>query len=408
MTRHGVCSMIIEPHVFETTLYVVKEPQPVFAPPQSQAQPPQPDMRYCSFSHVAIHPPAPRGMSAIEYPQTYTQQQYNLPQSKSAPFKADLGHFGHRESSLYHKSPAMSLASQDVLGRYTTRDEAFQVQDDKSSSDPVIQMLATRAASNPNLKALMKVVASGEATPGELKDFQFHIDELNGALKTRNKHVQDVRGQILTSIPSFVERASTNQTRISSPALSIGQATRTLPIPGTESFKQEPRPPTLPKYAQPPKNKSITPYKSDIAGVVFDFGGVGDRYLFPKLSILEYLPGGTQLIVSFLIIRKGSEAASKGYKDTVTYYQPVTMRLSSLQPRILEPLARVVASPDEVRSYMDNIFETMARADNLFLATRLPRTAQSMVEKDDSSAPLGQGLVQTLYAPPHTLGPRAP
>lgn len=410
MTRLGVCSMIIEPHVFETTLYVVKEPQPVFATPQSQAQPLQPDMRYNSFSHVAIYPPAPRG---IEYPHTYTQQQHNLPQPKSTPFKAELGHFGTRESPLYHKSPpmqstnSMSLGSQDVLGRSSTRDEAFQAQEDKSSSDPVIQMLATRAASNPNLKALMKVVASGEATPTELKDFQFHIDELNNTLKTRNKHSQDVRGQTLTSIPPFIERASTNQPRISSPALNIGQVTRTLPMPGAEPFKQELLPPILPQYAQHPKNKSLTPYKSDIAGVVFDVGGVGDRYSFPKLSILEYLPGGTQVIVSFLIIRKGNEAASKGYKDTVTYYQPVTMRLSSLQPRTLEPLARIVASPDEVRNYMDNIFETMTRADNLFLATRLPRTAQGSAEKDDSSAPLGQALVQTLYSPPHTLGPRA-
>lgn len=414
MTRLGVCSMIIEPHVFEATLYVVKEPQPVFALPKSQAPNPPPDMRYSSFSHVAIYPPAPRGIPSGEYPQNHTQQHANLPQPKSAPPKAE---FGSREPPVYHKPPPipntgfLSHVPHGVMGRNNPRDEVFQVQEDKSSSDPVIQMLATRAASNPNLKALMKVVASGDATETELKDFQFHIDDLNGTLKARTKSSQDARSQILTSIPPFNERSSINQSRISLPPLNIGsvpsaQGTHAHLIPPAEPFKQEPLPPIFPQYAQPPKPKSIAPYKSDITGVVFDIGGVGDRYSFPKFSILEYYPGGTQVIVSFLIARKGSEAASKGYKNTVTYYQPVTMRLSSLQPRILEPLARIVAPPDEVRRYMDSLFDKMTPANNVFLATRLPRTAQSMTEKDDPSTFAGKNLIQMLYSPPHTLAPK--
>lgn len=415
MTRLGVCSMIIEPHVFEATLYVVKEPQPAFAIPQSQAPTPPPDMRYSSFSHVAIYPPAPRGMPAIENSQNYTQQHANLPQPKPASSKAG---FVPREPSVYHKSPAtsntgsLSHGPYGVIGRSNTRDDIVQVQEDKSSSDPVIQMLATRAASNPNLKALMKVVASGDASAAELKDFQFHIDELNSTLKPRNKP-QDARGQILPPALPFTERASTSQSRITLPPLNIGsvpslQATHKHLLPPAQLFKQEPLPPIFPPYAQPPKSKGITPYKSDISRVVFDIGGVGDRYSFPKFSILEYYPGGTQVIVSFLIVRKGSEAASKGYKSTATYYQPVTMRLSSLQPRILEPLARIVAPPDEVRRYMDSVFDKMTRANNVFLPARLPRSAQSVTDKDDSSATIEQNLIQTTYSPPHTRAPKSP
>lgn len=414
MTRLGVCSMIIEPHVFEATLYVVKEPHPIHAQPKSHAPNPPPDMRYSSFSHVAIYPPAPRSMLAVEYPPNHTQTHANPPQPKSAPLRAD---FVPREPPVYHKSSPvsnngfLSHGTHGVVGRSNTRDEVFHVQEDKPSSDPVIQMLATRAASNPDLKALMKVVASGDATEAELKDFQFHIDELNGTLKSRTKSAQDSGGQNLPSVSPFHERSSMNQQRISLPPLNIGsmpslQGKHAHRVPPAENFKQEPHPSVFPQYAQPPKPKSNPLGRSDITGVVFDIGGAGDRYSFPKFSILEYCTGGTQVIASFLVARKGSEAASKGYKNNVSYYQPVTIRLSSLQPRILEPLARIVAPPDEVRRHMDSMFDKMTRAINVFLATRLPRTAESMTEKDDPSAATEQNLIQNSYSPPHTLTPK--
>ena len=291
------------------------------------------------------------------------------------------------------------------------RDEVFHVQEDKPSSDPVIQMLATRAASNPNLKALMKVVASGDATEAELKDFQFHIEDLNSTLKTRTKPSHDPRSPNLASISPFNEQSSTNQSYASLPPLNTGPVpsvpgTQAHRIPQAEHFKQEPLPAIFSPYAQVPKPKNTVSCKSDITGVVFDIGGVGDRYLFPKLSILEFYPGGTQVIASFLVTRKGSEAVSKGYKNNVTYYQPVTIRLSSLQPRILEPLARIVAPPDEVRRHMDSIFDKATRASNVFLATRLPRTTQSLTEKDDPSAATEPNSIQTLYSPPDTLTPK--
>jgi hypothetical protein len=43
--------------------------------------------------------------------------------------------------------------------------------------DPVIQMLADRAGTDPDLTALMRFVAQGEASTKELKKLQSHIDE---------------------------------------------------------------------------------------------------------------------------------------------------------------------------------------------------------------------------------------
>jgi len=129
----------------------------------------------------------------------------------------------------------------------------------------------------------------------------------------------------------------------------------------------QPQPQALRSKGPPPSSKP------DISAVVFEFvGGSGDRFLFPKYSILEYLPGG-QVIASFLIVRKGSSAESKSYDPKLDYYQPITIRLFTHQTRQLEALAKVVAPPDEVRRYMDDIMDNMTRAEYVLLAMRLPR-----------------------------------
>lgn len=55
------------------------------------------------------------------------------------------------------------------------------------------------------------------------------------------------------------------------------------------------------------------------------------------------------------------------------YYQPVTFRITSPNPKVLEPLARVVKPADEVRKYMNEIMDRAERAPDGFLAMRLPR-----------------------------------
>ena len=55
------------------------------------------------------------------------------------------------------------------------------------------------------------------------------------------------------------------------------------------------------------------------------------------------------------------------------YYQPITFHIQAPNPKVLEPLARVVKSPDEVRKYMNEIMDRAERAPDGFLAYRLPR-----------------------------------
>lgn len=122
--------------------------------------------------------------------------------------------------------------------------------------------------------------------------------------------------------------------------------------------------------------------KPDVSAVVFEFaGGNGDRYLFPKFSIVEQVQtsSGPQVIASFLIVRKGS-ASEYGCDPSLDYYQPITVRISSSQPRHLEYFSRVVVPQDEVRRYMEDIMDNTTRAEYVLLAMRLPKPERESKE----------------------------
>lgn len=127
--------------------------------------------------------------------------------------------------------------------------------------------------------------------------------------------------------------------------------------------------------------------KPDVSAVVFEFaGGNGDRYQFPKFSIVEQVqtPSGPQILASFLIVRKGS-VSEYGYDPKSDYYQPITIRISSTQPRYLEYFSRVVAPQEEVRRYMNDIMDNMTRAEYILLAMRLPRPEKESKEDGQDS-----------------------
>ncbi|KAG5979620.1 hypothetical protein E4U55_004948 [Claviceps digitariae] len=141
--------------------------------------------------------------------------------------------------------------------------------------------------------------------------------------------------------------------------------------------------------------------RPDISAVVFDFGS-GDRYLFPKYSVLEFLPtkSGQQVVASFLIVRKGS-TSEYGGDPKLDYYQPVTIRLQTNSGRHLENLARAVAPQDEVRRYMDDVMDNMTRAEYVLLAMRLPRAdfdpeeGVSVIEDSKASSPTPKSEPET-------------
>ena len=406
MSRLGVCSMVIEPHTFEVTLYTVREPRTTYQPPVTH--PPFSAASPGRQQPTNPRPPAPTGPFYGQQPPA--QSQPTLP-----TFREGFAHYDSQgpPPPIYHPfapatpSPKPS-GPQNTAPSSSSQPSGIQKPNPKSSPDPVIQMLATRAASDYGLKALMKVVASGKATQTELREFQNHIDDLNAEINA-GRGPPPSRDRRPPNQPAFTGPSVSNHT----PTQNVGQATgstiASVPAPIRAPAPQaQTDTPIYSQYALPVKPKFTNPYKPDISAIVFDFGGKGDRFSFPRFSILEYLPGGTQVLVSFLVIRKGSEASSGNYKENMTYYQPVTLRLSTPQPRTLEPLARVVAPADDVRQYMNDVFDKMKPAETAYLAIRLPRTKDGdAADLDKVTTTTEKVIIKPFYSPPSFIAPMA-
>lgn len=292
--------------------------------------------------------------------------------------------------------------------------------------DPVIQMLASRAASNPELKALMKIVAASQANQQQLREFQNHIDELNAIIAAQNAARQKNEQNPLNrnspqTMPAGPPHSQHNQQRTSTPSTPTPQNW------GQKGWQQYPTPQSRPtnntvnqNFARPPNQPQQQPFynqptpqyrppppppppKPEIKGVCMEFQTPvlndktrpsGDRYWLPRNSIIEVVPPkplpppvpgqapakvplGT-VIVSFLIVRSGALAPATSNETepildkTKDYYQPITLEIRATA-KIIETLERAVLPQAEVERYMEDIFDEKERVTNLYLPYRLPR-----------------------------------
>ena len=408
MSKIGPCTLTIEPHVFEIVLYAVRENRPL----TSTAPPPQNSQRPI----LQFGPPKPFALQHTLYPPPAAH-----PTSTHLPRQQQHG----LSRNPYHSlPPPLQPGPPRIHPAPPTTDhvpEAAPAQSPKSGPDPVIQMLATKAAADPELKALMKVVASGKASTVQLKVFQGHIDELTAVIQARERErklhapspastaadaspsLPQASGSSMTSSATRGTGSQTQPTRVTMPTTYDALATTVKPEMSSCS------PPVAARKMALPKSKaSALKSHSEISEVVFEFSaGSGDRFRFPKFSILEYLSGGTQVIASFLVVRKGSSSQSGAYDADLDYYQPVTMRLNAHDRAFLEPLSRIVASPSEARRYMDDIMDHMTRAEYVHLAMRLPRdAADAEANHDKLEEPQDhEDSMSALYAPPGSTGP---
>lgn len=227
-------------------------------------------------------------------------------------------------------------------------------------SDPLVVLLVKTALEDGRTRDMIRRIAEGRPGNTDATDLKDILDRLNRDAKTalQGYHAQPP-GRQLT--PNGVPN---NGMRMQQPH-----------VMNNMNAQQ-------PMRAKAPASAS----RPDIASVVFDFGA-GDRFLFPKFSILEFLPttSGQQVVASFLIVRRGSTSEYGGDPE-LDYYQPVTIRLQTNTGRHLENLARVVAPQDEVRRYMDDVMDNMTRAEYVLLAMQLPRHAQDPEEMEAHGA----------------------
>ena len=413
MSKIGQCTIVIEPHNFEVILWSVKDPQP--RPPNYSPQvsmqrpiiqygPPKPYSPQIT-SHSSTQPnnrPTPE--QSPTHPSSNPSRATNHPiQPNVTPVRSTSTPTHHPTKSTPQSNPTQTDTSN------SSRRPPLKVETappPKASPDPVIQLLATKASTDDNLKALMRVVASGVATKGELQSFQRQIDELNAMLLSQSTAKRPLAPHFPNSVPSPVANSSTRVRSTQDTGPIQSRVVPQVPSPATSTGSISG--PYQASNSQSIRSKSSLPYlKPDISAVVFEFAaGNGDRFLFPKYSILEYVYGGTQVIVSFLLVRKGSDCAYSTYDPALDYYQPVTMRMIAHHTRILEPLSRVVASKGEVHSYMNEIMDNMTRAEYVHLAMRLPRDADEVSDHGDEPGNDGdhEDRLRSIYTPSSSVG----
>ncbi|KAF3004022.1 hypothetical protein E8E13_000067 [Curvularia kusanoi] len=141
--------LVIEPHTFPIKLYAPKEGSR--AAPKKMA-PPQQYGAWPNHNQHSQHPPQYQPYNQAPYPP-------KPPQSRPPPPK-----------------PTQHAPPQTAPGPASS-----------PAPDPVIHMLAARAGTDPELKAVMKIVAAGQAGKEQLEFFQRHINELTEILEKQKK-----------------------------------------------------------------------------------------------------------------------------------------------------------------------------------------------------------------------------
>ncbi|KAF1814383.1 hypothetical protein P152DRAFT_456633 [Eremomyces bilateralis CBS 781.70] len=228
--------------------------------------------------------------------------------------------------------------------------------------DPVIHMLAQRASTNMELKQVMRIVASGNANPSQLEYFQRHIDELSAIVKARGGHTAHGTPTPAPPASSHSPTPTSAQSKTNMPTPPV-QTPAPAPQPAPASVKTPappppaappapprqpsasnpfshplpspaPRPPPPPTMQHPQQNPFGTPsslpyayqgpqqahvYRQPLpprprivrppandgpVHLLIEFEeNTNDRWLFPRMSIIEYQPGFRAATASFLILR---------------------------------------------------------------------------------------------------------
>ena len=336
--------------------------QPTSNAPSTQAATVQP------YNRPANSPP-----QLSQVTQT-AQSQQPIQQTQQSPTQQT------QQTSITHSQPQPQSQSQPQQ----SQQQPQQPKQQATNQDPVIQALARRAQENPSLKALMKIVAAGQANKEQLAEFQKHIDELTTMIRQQQMTQglgMATAGQTKTPV---TPQQPTNLSQY--PQATANQAPRPVqppprtPLNGTSNFP----------YQQPVSRTAQTPKPPEkYKNLAIEFlnptaacnSTPNDRLLFPKHAVLEFSPDRQKLMVSFLAVKSVSEKK---------YNIPVTMRLEPLERRdVLGIIERNCESLDAVKKHMDELVRSTERASDVNLILRTPVSASDEKRANLLSATTG-------------------
>lgn len=352
MQKLGNGTITIEPHKFDVSFYTVREvqaPVPYYRPAPQQAPKATPAVA------SPATPSTPTSGPAVVRP----------PQS-TAPSPAVK-----QEAATFNPSVPPSHAASGPAA-------SQQPPPQKPTSDPVIQMLAARASTDIRLKELMKVVATSQASPDQLKEFQGHIDEFNTIVKRQEvERIEKQKQQEAASNTPEVKAVQVPAAPTPGPSINSNATAASRPsVPG----------PTAPPYTSYPQPRP----EPIIKHIVVEFHGEGatqDRWLFPEHAVLDIKYGDVEMICSFFVERKGSDIISSlsggsteeatvlqsKWKAEQDYYQPISMLVRANQHRTIETIARAAKVLPEVQEYMRDVIKNKVLASQEYLVHQLPR-----------------------------------
>ncbi|EAA30039.1 hypothetical protein GE21DRAFT_9840 [Neurospora crassa] len=269
-------------------------------------------------------------------------------------------------------------------------------------SDALLVSLVKMALDDEKTKEMVRRIAHNKPQPTDATDLKAILDLAHSNLVTKKTQQQRRQSTVSAAGSSKQTNGASNGTDggtgTTSQANAAEEKKTTEKAEKATKEKGEKADKSSAQQALRSKGPPPPPKQPDYSAIVFEFaGGNGDRYLFPKFSILDYqtIPSSSasstqgqqqqqqqqqQVVASFLIIRRGSKAVYPMADPELDYYQPITIRLFTAAPsgkHVLDNLARVVAPEEEVKRYMDDIMDTMQRSEYVLLAMRLPRPTET-------------------------------
>ncbi|MCJ1312750.1 hypothetical protein MMC25_006426 [Agyrium rufum] len=455
MVKFGTCSMVAEPHTLDLILYIVKDITSKSTAPSVPANFRQDGHGTVAWQNEVYHNPVPAQAQSrpVETPVARPLGQIQSPQvepPKLAPHPVISPaqglptfdkHFARLEEPIQpapapRPLPPASVTPSDASHMTPPSTQAhpgnpprpiYSEPEVQPKDDPVIQMLASRASADPALKELMTDVAAGTGTAAQLRTFQRHIDELNRIIhgnkkaKARQKSGhQESRhtgpSNHSTTYPGHQPHASpanesSNRNPFAPPT--IVPQSQIPPYSAVSSqpyIKTEPRMHTPSSIQAIPKHKASSTYnRQEPTAIVFEFvGGNGDRYLFPKYSIVES-PHNLVMIASFIVIEREilSEGSGKEPNFVLEEYRPISVRLTATDARILEKVGKVIAPREEAIKHMNEIMDRTSRAQIQYLPMRLPRTNETPTNEETKPTVKGEEVAtpKPMYPPPSYLRP---
>ncbi|KAK4996089.1 hypothetical protein LTR66_004231 [Elasticomyces elasticus] len=375
MKAVGRCTITVEPHEFEANVYIYQDPATALKLKQIKPLAPQKVSYSANAGQPTIYGQTPQQASHYQSRTLPPLQQAPMWNNRTLPPlmssggpPSTPGHGGNYQLSATSKSRTPVSTPQA-----------------KPGPDPVIQMLATRASTDPELKALMKIVATGNANQDQLRIFQRHIDELTAIIQSQKMQSNTLppinprsQGPSPAVTPNQQSPAAGSPYGVPShPVLStVSPHQPATTADGTAQWGQQVAP-AVSQHGHPQQSQSNSQQPSIGRPVLLEFSSAGatpDRFLFPTHSILESIDANT-LLASFIITRKGSEAADPGAFDPQKgFYEPITVQISVDKPNppLLDAFLRSVKAVDEVKTHMVETMRRYSRAPEVYLPLRLP------------------------------------